>query len=400
MSDEKQVLRDEAGRVLAVRRRGMVWTSGITAAGSGHAGQIAACVEALRETLARVGCGLEALAWLNCFYKLDEGIEEGEIARLLATALPGEMALTLGLVPVPHLDDAEAYVLIEGMAICDADGNPVPSRPFTSGSSLPLPAPFVHGLRAGRMILVSSLGPLEPDGAVAHPGDLAEQTHHVMRQIGTVLESFGADWGDVVKMNRWYSGAVGIEDFEPGALACASYFAEPGPSATGLPVPRHARDGVTIKLSSIAMLGEDGQRLPRQHAWIEGMWDWHTPLPYKHGLVCDGMVFLTGQVMLSTKGEAIHAHDVAAQVAGSFANMARVMEALGCGRDEVCRVLTVHVDSEETGRPDTAALQARETAPHTIATTTVPLPFLAYEGMVVEIDTFGMVAERGGHEDG
>jgi enamine deaminase RidA (YjgF/YER057c/UK114 family) len=129
---------------------------------------------------------------------------------------------------------------------------------------------------------------------VAMPYDIVGQTKHVMAAIGRVLASFGAGFDDVVKVNRWYVGHGTVEDFEPAALACAAHFNEPGPAATGIPLPRHALPGQQIKIEVVAMLAEDGTRLPRRHAWPPSLWDWTIHLPYKHGLKCHDMIFLGG----------------------------------------------------------------------------------------------------------
>ena len=102
-------------------------------------------------------------------------------------------------------------------------------------------------------------------------GDIVGQTKQVMRQVGDALSSFGASFDDVVKINRWYVGQGTVEDFEPAALACAAHFKEPGPAATGIPLPRHARAGQQIKIEVVAMLGEDGRHLPRRHVWPESL---------------------------------------------------------------------------------------------------------------------------------
>ena len=58
------------------------------------------------------------------------------------------------------------------------------------------------------------------------------------------------------------------------------------------------------------MLTENGDRLPRVHAWPDSLWDWHLHLPYKHGLKCENMIFLGGQVSLSKMGRAVHPDDL------------------------------------------------------------------------------------------
>ena len=65
---------------------------------------------------------------------------------------------------------------------------------------------------------------MDAAGTVLRPGDIVAQTRQVAAQIGDVLAELGADCDDVVKLNRWYAGDVGIADFEPAALACAAHF--------------------------------------------------------------------------------------------------------------------------------------------------------------------------------
>ena len=178
---------------------------------------------------------------------------------------------------------------------------------------------------------MSAQSPIDATGKVLHPGDIVAQTRQVTRQVGEVLAEFGADYDDVVKLNRWYAGDVGIADFEPAALACAAHFREPGPAATGIPLPRHADEAVKVKVAVVAMLGEDGRRLPRRHAWPESLWDWHVHLPYKHGLHCEEMIFLGGQVSLDKRGRAVHPNDLSAQTHQAMVHIGTILRELGGG---------------------------------------------------------------------
>src|SRR5437016_9973289 len=171
----------------------------------------------------------------------------------------------------------------------------------------------MQGVRCGKMIFVSGQSPVDDRGNIVLANDIVGQTRQVMKQVQRILGSFGADFDDVVKLNRWYVGHGTVEDFEPAALACAAHFKEPGPAATGMPLPRHSLPGQQIKIEVAAMLGEDGQRLPRRHAWPESLWDWTTHLPYKHGLKCHDMIFLGGQVSLDKQGRAVHPGDLVAK---------------------------------------------------------------------------------------
>ena len=223
------------------------------------------------------------------------------------------------------------------------------------------------------------------------PGDIVARTEQVMRQIEVALGHFGAGFDDVVKLNRWYVGGGTVADFEPAALACAAHFNEPGPAATGVPIPRHALAGQQIKIEVVAMLGEDGRHLPRRYSWPDSLWDWHVHLPYKHGLACGEMIFLGGQVSIDKQGRTVNPGDLAAQTRQAMVHIGTILRDLGADYRDVCKVTTVY-----QGRPNATDLHDNlvirsyffpDPGP---ATTGIPLPTLAYPDMAIEIDIFAI----------
>ena len=64
-----------------------------------------------------------------------------------------------------------------------------------------------------------------------------------MERLQGILGELGADFGDVVKFNIFYVGTGTAEDWAVAARVRARYFEEPGPAATGIPVPRAAGSG-------------------------------------------------------------------------------------------------------------------------------------------------------------
>jgi enamine deaminase RidA (YjgF/YER057c/UK114 family) len=234
------------------------------------------------------------------------------------------------------------------------------------------------------MIFVSAQSPEGPDG------DIVAQTNQVMAQIGRALAGFGASYDDVVKVNRWYVGHGTVADFEPAALACGGHFNEPGPAATGVPIPRHARAGQQIKIEVVAMLGEDGRRLPRRHAWPESLWDWHVHLPYKHGLKCHDMIFLGGQVSLDKQGRAVHPGNLAAQTRQAMDHIGTILRELGADYRDVCKVTTVYQGRSAEDLHENLSIRSSYFPELGPATTGIPLPILAYPDMVIEIDVFAM----------
>ena len=382
-----------------VRCGQMIWIGGqtdTTSAGAVNnpgdlARQTANSIANMGRVLADLGCGLGDLVKLLCFYVNDGSVAEAAVLAMVAAALPAGARPAITLVPVPSLCYPDMVVEIEGYAMRAVDGTPLPRSYAGSGIFSPLPASFAPALRCGKMIFVSAQSPVDAAGKLAHPGDIVAQTRQVMRQIGEALAAFGADFDDVVKLNRWYVGAGTVEDFEPAALACAAHFKEPGPAATGIPLPRHAIAGQCIKIEVVAMLGEDGKRLKRRHVWPDSLWDWTVHLPYHHGLKCHDMIFLGGQVSLDKQGRATHVGDMVAQTRAAMTHIGTILRALGADYGDVCKITTMYQGESgyDTLHENLAVRSSFFTEPGP-ATTGVPLPVLGYPAMSIEIDAFAM----------
>lgn len=379
----------------AVRCGDMVWVSGQIGLAndpgresrSGLDDQVKRSLANVQRVLAETDFSLSEVVKFLCFYVNDGSVEETRLLELMAAELPAETHPAVTAVPVPYLPFDGALVVVEAYAMPAA----LPRHRLASGDFSPLPPGYSTGMRCGKLIFISGQSPVSPDGTLLEAGNIVAQTHEVMRQIGDALTQYGAGFPDVVKINRWYVGQGRTEDFEPAALACAANFRDPGPAATGIPIPRHAREGQQIKIEVVAMLGEDGRHLPRRHAWPDSLWDWTINLPYWHGLKCHDMIFLGGQVSLDASGLAINPFGMRAQTAQSMVHIGSILRELGAGYADICKLTTMYA-----GPPGAAALaenmrirQAFFDAPGP-ATTDISLPALAYPGMTIEIDAFAM----------
>ncbi len=337
-------------------------------------------------------CDFHDLVSLLCFYVNDGSVDETQFLRSVAACLPEDCRTTVTAIPVPYLGYDGLMVEIEGCAMRRQNGDRT-KRSYTrfDGYSS-IPEPFVEGLRSDKMIFVSGQYPVDESKVVSCKGDIVGQTDLVAKRMCEVLNEFGAGFDDVVKINRWYVGGSGIDDFEAASLGFAKNFSEPGPAATGIPIPRHADEDLLIKIAAIAMLGEDGSRLPRVHSWPDGLWDWHVHLPYKHGLKCDGMIFLGGQVSLDKQGRAVHPGDLSAQTHQTMQHIGTILDDFGASYDDVCKVMAVYQGScgpdELRKNLPIRSSYFGERGP---ASTGVPLPALAYDSMVIEIDIYAMV---------
>ena len=342
--------------------------------------------------LETLDCDLEDVVWLLCFYVNDGSLDEQDFLSMVGACLPANARVAVNAVPVPALAYPGLAVEIEGYAMRRTDGERTKKFVAENSELQTLPAPFCQAVRSGKMIFVSGQYPCSNTGEAVEAGSIVNQTRQVMGQVQQLLGQFGAGFDDVVKLNRWYAGNSGVEDFEPAALACASFFPDPGPAATGIPLPTHADPEVAIKISVVAMLSEDGQHLPRTHSWPESLWDWHTHLPYQHGVKCAGMIFLGGQVSLNKQGEATYRDDLSAQTHQAMTHIGTILNDLGADYSDVCKILAVYCASDDAERlHENLSIRSSYFTDPGPASTGVPLPVLAYDSMVIEIDTFAMV---------
>lgn len=353
-------------------------------------------VRHIERVLAELDADAGDLVKLVCFYADGGTVSEAEFLELLAAALPAQVRCAVTAVALPYLCYPGLAVEIDAYAMRGKDGGPLARDYAETEDMAPLPSRFVPALRCGKMIFVSAQAPLDATGAVLHGESIVAQTDRIMAQIGRILGQFGASYDDVVKLNRWYVGGSALEDFEPASLAAAAYFSEPGPVATGLPVQRHGTVGVRIKIEVLAMLGEDGGHLPRRHSWPHSLWDWHTHLPYKHGLKCADMIFLGGQVSLDKQGRAVHPDDLAAQTRQAMVHIGTILNDLGADYSDVCKVGAFYIgESDQHRLHENLAIRSSFFPEPGPATTGIPLQALAYPGMVIEIDILAMAEPDG-----
>jgi enamine deaminase RidA (YjgF/YER057c/UK114 family) len=382
-----------------VRCGQMIWISGQMALNAdglpsdaeGLADQVMGCIGSLRRVLAELGSKLQDVVKLLCFYVNDGSVDEDNFLSMVGAELPPGARPAITAVPTPYLAFPGIKVVIDACAMIAEDGGSLPRSHAPADGLSPVPSPFSSVVRCGKMIFVSGQSPIDAAGKVLHPGDILAQTKQVMSQIAHALAGVGAGFPDVVKMNRWYVGAGKTEDFEPAALACAENYKEPGPAATGIPIPCHAREGQQVKIEVVAMLGEDGRHLPRRHVWPDSLWDWTIDIPYYHGLKCHDMIFLGGQVSLDKEGHAVNPGDMRAQTGQAMVHIGSILGELGAGYGDICKLTTMYAgpsgveDLCENLRIRSAFFSAPGPA-----TTDISLPVLAYPGMIIEIDAFAM----------
>ena len=132
--------------------------------------------------------------------------------------------------------------------------------------------------------------------------------------------------------------------------------------------------------------------MKRSHSWPSGHWGWLIPVTHKHGIRSGRMVYVGGQVDKDINGLVLHHDDLKTQTRVVVNHIRTVLGDLDIGLGDVVKLVAFYVND---GRVDEDAFLAdlRSQLGEAPALTTVPVPYLAYPGMLVEIETIAMRGE-------
>ncbi len=348
----------------------------------------------LETVLVDLDVDLNDLVKLVVYFVGDDAAER-RILELIGTRLGPQVQPVVNTVAKPQLCYQDMLIEIEGVAMRGPGGERLARRCLHLDGMPLLPDAFSHVIACGDMIFTGDMSALSPDGVVGARVDLAGQTRIMMDRLCAALAAAGADTRDVVRLSVFYVGDGTAEDWEKPARLRAGYFDEPGPAATGIPVTGFAQPGLLTKIAATAMRGPTGERLEKTYAWPDGHWDWTTPLPYKHGNACNGVLHLGGQVSLDSTAAVIDPGDMVAQTRRAMGNVAAVLAEFGATLDDVVKVTTFYQGTASAeALHENLLIRSNSYSEPGPATTGIPVPNLVYEGMVIEIEVIAML-DRG-----
>jgi 2-iminobutanoate/2-iminopropanoate deaminase len=110
--------------------------------------------------------------------------------------------------------------------------------------------PYSQAIRAGDFLFVSGQIPLDPETGTLVEGDVAAQTHRVLRNLGAILEAAGASFRDVVKTTVYLAD---MAEFAAMNEVYATYFPASPPARATIQAARLPRD-VRVEIDLIACL--------------------------------------------------------------------------------------------------------------------------------------------------
>ena len=134
--------------------------------------------------------------------------------------------------------------------------------------------------------------------------------------------------------------------------------------------------------------------IKRSYSWPAGHWGWLIPVSHKHGIRSGRMVYVGGQVDKDIKGLVLHHYDLKTQTRVVVKHIQTVLRDLDIALDDIVKLVAFYVNDGSVDEDAFLAdLRSQLGAGPAPALTTVPIPYLAYPGMLLEIDTIAMRSE-------
>jgi 2-iminobutanoate/2-iminopropanoate deaminase len=110
---------------------------------------------------------------------------------------------------------------------------------------------FTDAVRAGELLFVSGVVPVDRDGKLVGGEDVAAQARQVFENIGKVLAAAGATFADVVKVTVFLTDIADRPRINP---VRQEVFGATRPASTLVEVSRLAVPGARIEVEAVALL--------------------------------------------------------------------------------------------------------------------------------------------------
>jgi 2-iminobutanoate/2-iminopropanoate deaminase len=110
---------------------------------------------------------------------------------------------------------------------------------------------FTDAVRAGGLIFVSGIVPIDGEGRLVGGGDVVEQARQVFRNMGEVLAASGCGFADVVKVPVFLTDVDDRPRINP---VREEIFGDTRPASTLVEVPRLAVVGAKVEVECVALV--------------------------------------------------------------------------------------------------------------------------------------------------
>jgi 2-iminobutanoate/2-iminopropanoate deaminase len=113
---------------------------------------------------------------------------------------------------------------------------------------------YTDAVRAGDLVFVSGVVPVDGDGRLVGGDDTVEQARQVFRNLGEVLAATGTSFANVVKVTVFLTDVDDRARINP---VRQEVFGEARPASTLVEISRLAVPGAKIEVEAVAVVGSE-----------------------------------------------------------------------------------------------------------------------------------------------
>jgi enamine deaminase RidA (YjgF/YER057c/UK114 family) len=125
-------------------------------------------------------------------------------------------------------------------------------QPVVPNDKWPARFTFSPAVRVGNLVFLSGTTATDDEGNIVGPGDIIVQTRRIFEKFSLVLQSVGADLGNIVETTDY---VLSLDDYKKTAGVRRELFkGPPWPAATGVVVSGLVREGALIEIKGIAAI--------------------------------------------------------------------------------------------------------------------------------------------------
>lgn len=231
---------------------------------------------------------------------------------------------------------------------------------------------------ASGVVYLPSLLPLDDSGALVGDGDLVAQTHAVYDRATSLLSALGLSAESIVRTIDFVTPAA-VPDYKRTGRVRKERLGPVYPAAAGIIMRRLLHAGALIQVD-VTATRHDPQP-------VNPGWERYAKLTYSPAVRAGRVLFGSGQAALDPATErAVHAGDVGAQAAYTYANIGRVLEAAGATPGDLTRLVEYVTPAGTRRYADAARARERFLGGTRVAVTTVVCEALLRPEFEIEID--------------
>ena len=113
---------------------------------------------------------------------------------------------------------------------------------------------YTDAVRAGNLLFISGIVPVDGEGKLVGEGDVAEQTRQIFRNMQLVLEAAGCGFDDVVKVVLYL---LNVDERPAINPVRKEFFGEARPASTLVEVSALAMPGALLEIEAVAAIPAD-----------------------------------------------------------------------------------------------------------------------------------------------